>query len=772
MLVALACVVLPSPSAAQIFDTATHLVPQPREMQTTAGEFRFTAATRILVASRAAADRFAAGLLAGDIKSLRGRAPAIAAARALPASGSVIYLTRLGDSSVRARLRRAKLLDDRPLDDEGYLLLSEPGRVIIAANTAQGMFYGVQTLRQLVHRAAEVRSPGPALRQAQGAVSPIVSCPALSIRDWPAMRWRGLHDDVSRGPIPTLDYMKAQVRTLAEYKLNLLSLYMEHVFDYPSDPLPGPKPGAITADEIRQLVDYARGYHVTILPEQQAFGHLHHLLKYDLYADIAETPHGHVLTPTNPATYAFIERIYKQLVPLFPGPLFHIGADETFELGRGQTQALAQSEGLGEVYVEHLRKVNEIMQPYGKRLLFWGDIAIRYPELLTSLPKTMIADAWGYGASASFTRSIAPYREAGLDVIVSPGASNWSRIFPDLTTAFTNIRNFVRDGQQLKALGMLNTTWDDDGEALFAMTWPAVVFGAACAWQPGESSIEEFGRRFDWAFYRGTTTAFQDAITQLASTHTILSGAKVGDASDDAFWLDPFGQDWAAYVENARPVAKQLRLAAERALVLLYQHRAEATHHAETIDALLLAGRRLDSLGMKIEFIDEINQFYRQAYASQNDRRLVNSNLGQITGDNGRLADLRDATNDVRRLYERQWLQESRPYWLQNVLARYENLAAKFQAKIGEVEAAAAQYRRTGQLPPPEQMGFLVKKRAENVEGRREEEKDAAERRAATRLLPFAFCLLPCRNGQRPTCPTRARSTLGLSTAAPRVRQG
>ena len=695
--VALACVVLSSPCEGQSVDTSTHLVPQPREMQTATGEFRITAGTRILVASRSADDRFAAGLLADDIKSLRGRAPAIAAARALPASGSVIYLTRLGDSSVRARLRRAKLLDDRPLDEEGYLLLSEPGRVIIAANTAQGVFYGVQTLRQLVHRTSD---PGPRT---------IVSCPALSIRDWPAMRWRGLHDDVSRGPIPTLDFMKAQVRTLAEYKLNLLSLYMEHVFDYPSDPLLGPKPGAITADEIRQLVTYARRYHVTILPEQQAFGHLHHLLKYDLYADIAETPHGHVLTPTNPATYAFIERIYKELVPLFPGPLFHIGADETFELGRGQTQALAQSEGLGNVYVEHLRKVNEIMQPYGKRLVFWGDIAIRYPELLTSLPKTMIADAWGYGASASFTRSIAPYREAGLDVIVSPGASNWSRIFPDLTTAFTNIRNFVRDGQQLKALGMLNTTWDDDGEALFAMTWPAVVFGAACAWQPGESSIEEFGRRFDWAFYRGTTTVFQDAITQLASTHTFLSSAKVGGASDDAFWLDPFGQDWATYVENARPVAKQLRLAAERALILLYQHRAEATHHAETIDALLVAGRRLDTLGMKIEFIDEINQFYRQAFAGQGNRSLVNSNLGQITGDNGRLADLRDATNDVRRLYERQWLQENRPYWLQNVLVRYENLAAKFQAKIGEVEAAAAQFRRTGQLPPPEQLGFLVK---------------------------------------------------------------
>ncbi len=503
--------------------------------------------------------------------------------------------------------------------------------------------------------------------------------------------------------------MKSQVRTIAEYKLNLFSLYMEHVFDYQSDPLLGPKPGALAADEIRQLVEYARKFHVTILPEQQAFGHLHHLLKYDLYADIAETPHGHVLTPTSPATYAFIERIYKELVPLFPGPLFHIGADETAELGRGQTKALTESQGLGKVYIDHLRKVNEIMQPYGKRLMFWGDIAIRYPELLPTLPKTMIAVAWGYDARASFAKSIAPYRDAGLDTIVSPGASNWSRIFPDLNTAFVNIRNFVRDGQQAGALGMLNTTWDDDGEALFAMTWPAVVFGAACAWQPGESSIEEFGKKYDWAFYRSGSTAFQEALTELASTHGMLSGAKVGGASDDAFWLDPFGPDWANYVEAARPVAKSLRLAAERALELLYRHRSDASRHADTIDALLVAAKRLDTLGMKIEFIDEINQFYRQAYENQSNRSLVGRNLGEITGDNGRLADLRDATNEVRRLYERQWMQENRPYWLQNVLVRYDNMASKFQAKILEVEAAMAQYRRTGQLPPPEQLGLVVK---------------------------------------------------------------
>ena len=103
------------------------------------------------------------------------------------------------------------------------------------------------------------------------------------------MEWRGVHDDISRGPIPTLDYMKKQIRMLAAYKVNLLALYMEHVFDFKSQPLIAPKEAALTPEQIHEIVDYAQKYYVTILPEQQAFGHLHHALKYEIYSDIAET---------------------------------------------------------------------------------------------------------------------------------------------------------------------------------------------------------------------------------------------------------------------------------------------------------------------------------------------------------------------------------------------------------------------------------------------------------------------------------------------------
>ena len=184
------------------------------------------------------------------------------------------------------------------------------------------------------------------LRQLLRADGHTLICPAVSIRDWPSMEWRGMQDDISRGPIPTEDYMKQQIRMLAAYKVNLFALYMEHVSISPAS-LWWHRKKLRYAKEINRLVDYAKKLYITILPEQQTFGHLHNMLKYEIYSDVAERPHGHVLTPTKQQSYEIIKAMYADLVPLFPGPFLHIGGDETFELGHGQTAALAAHEGLG-----------------------------------------------------------------------------------------------------------------------------------------------------------------------------------------------------------------------------------------------------------------------------------------------------------------------------------------------------------------------------------------------------------------------------------------
>lgn len=127
--------------------------------------------------------------------------------------------------------------------------------------------------------------------------------------------------------------MKKQIRTLAAYKMNLYSPYFEHTFEYASNPLIAPREGAVTAAEARELVFYAQQFHVTITPEQEAFGHLHHVLKWEMYAPLAETPHGQVLAPGAAGSLPIAKEMFTELASIFSGPYLHLGADETDELG-------------------------------------------------------------------------------------------------------------------------------------------------------------------------------------------------------------------------------------------------------------------------------------------------------------------------------------------------------------------------------------------------------------------------------------------------------
>jgi hexosaminidase len=672
------------------------LIPEPKEISVRQGSFHVRPTTRILVEfGHQAEDRIAAETLAEEIRDQSGLKLNITGAKADSKQESkqedgAIVLARLQDKSVRDFLE-SKGLKAESIGEQGYLLFSDNSHLIVAANTGQGLFYGVQTLRQLLH-----------------ADGKTLVCPAVSIRDWPSMEWRGVQDDISRGPIPTEEYMKRQIRTLAAYKVNLFGLYMEHVFDFASQPLVAPKEAALTPQEINALVDYGKTLYVTILPEQQTFGHLHHMLKYEIYSDVAERPHGHVLTPTKDQSYDIIKNMYADMVPLFPGPFLHVGGDETFELGHGQTAARVGEVGLGQVYLEHMKKVFGILQPYHKQLMFWGDIAVKYPQLLGILPKDMIAVPWEYDAKPSFENIIKPYRDAGLRVIVAPGAQTWNQLWPNLDTGYVNIRNFVRDGQNLGAIGMLNTTWNDDGESIYGMAWPTLIFGAAAGWQAGEANVDNFKNAYDWAFYRNSDATFRDALENLDRGHQSLSKIGVDTETDDLFWIDPFTPEGARMMQKIAAAAPEMRLGAERALISLYRDGAKAHANQDTLADMTLGAWRWDALGMKAQFTQEIGKFYWDAFQNPADEDRVSNDLEEITAINARLEDLRDVTTRVSSMYRQAYLREYGSYWLENVLVRYDNLAREFQKKIADVRQARRQYGATKTLTPPQDLGFYL----------------------------------------------------------------
>jgi len=664
---------------------AIRLIPQPKQLQPTGETFQLTRDVRLALADALSGeDRFAAEDFAGDMRETAGGlALSIGKRRS---ARRTILIGAIDLPPIEAALKRANLTVPPNLNEEGYVLSVNADEVVVAGKTAVGTFYGLQTLKQLVR-----------------GDSPTAFIPGVRIVDWPQMRWRGLSDDISRGPVPTIAYIKRQLRTLAAFKMNMHSFYMEHTFASKSHPLIAPSGGSLTPEEITELVAYSRRYHIELVPQQQTFGHLHKALKFEKYNELAEVPYGDVLSPQQEGSFKLVADWYRELDELFPGKFFHIGADETFELGEGQSREQVKARGVGAVYFEHLRRVQEILKPYNRRLMFWGDIALNHPELIGSIPKDLIVMNWAYGGRENFTARIKPFKDAGLEQFVCPGVSNWNQVFPNLDNATKNITNFVRDGQAAGALGMLNTSWDDDGETLFEMAWYGVVLGAAASWQEGELDVAQFERNFDWAFFRHADgDSFVRALRSLGSINTVLGT----NTTNPLFWQEPFTNAFQERARGLREKTRAMRLQVEAVEETLAREEAGARRNRPMLAAMRFAAQRFGHIGRRMQVSEQFSRDYWQAYLNLGDRRQV-SKLRRYHGAiYNNLREMAEELATLKASYREQWLAENRTYWLDSVLARYDQAIATWLNRSKAVEEAVREYNESSTLPNPEEFGL------------------------------------------------------------------
>ncbi|SEF77268.1 Glycosyl hydrolase family 20, catalytic domain [Bryocella elongata] len=599
--------------------------------------------------------------------------------------GYTITLLREGTPEATAALRRAGTTFDSAMKDEGYVIVADGTGAAIVAHTANGIFYGVQTLAQMVL---------PSHQLALGVV-----------RDWPAMRWRGVDDDLSRGPVPTIAFQKRQLDLLASYKVNIYSPYLESTLAYKGHLMVPPPGSALTPADAAELVSYAAERHILIVPEQEAFGHLHHVLQFDRYAELAESPHGHVLAPGQPGTLPLIKDWFSQAAAEFPGPFLHIGADETFDLGIGRTKDAVTKRGLGPVYADFLTQIHAELAPLNRRLLFWGDLAWSDTKAIGSLPKDMIAVPWIYWHQDNYDSNITPFRDAGIETWVAPGDANWNVVYPIGATVLDNVSGFVEAGQRLGSTGELMTVWNDDGEGLFNEDWFGVLFGAAASWQPARIQPEPYQRAFGLRFYNDASGRINQAQLEL------MAAQKLIDTSDAVFWMDPWSEEGEAFLARNRTKLQSARVHAERALELLLEVAQDtpALREPDALQAMELGARRIDFLAQKFEWSDDIAAAYARAYALRNDKEHATEAreaLYSISSMNGRCQDLRDGYSLLKTLYTQSWLAENRPYWLENVTVRYDLRIQLWQQRGERIDAVINKWQKTHQLPAPADLGL------------------------------------------------------------------
>ena len=363
-----------------------------------------------------------------------------------------------------------------PARAESYYLGVDSGGVVIQYRDEAGLRAAIATLRQLLLEFGR-------------------RLPRVVIKDYPDFARRGVMLDISRGRVPNLDTLLELVNHLADYKINEFQLYTEHTFAYRNYEPVWREWSALTGEEILQLDARCRQLGIDLVPNQNSFGHLRPWLEYGPLKELGEVSEPYegtggdflrypsTLAPNHPGTMRFLRELFEEMLPHFTSKHFNVGCDETWDLGRGRSKRLCEVKGKGRVYVDFLKRIHSEVSRRGRRMMFWGDIILHYPELIKDLPKDLIALNWGYEASHPFQKEARLFARSRIPFYVCPGTSSWMSLVGRHDNAFANLRAASEAGQQHGAKGYLNTDWGDGGHPQpLVVSYAPFLMGAALSW--------------------------------------------------------------------------------------------------------------------------------------------------------------------------------------------------------------------------------------------------------------------------------------------------
>ena len=416
---------------------------------------------------------------------------------------SGLSVTRTGPVSVR-------FAANYNLPDQGYSLMVSNNGIDIEYADDAGLFYSMVTLADIAEQTGK-------------------ELPGMSITDWPDLPVRGAMLDISRDKIPTMETLYEIIDFLAGLKYNHLQLYVEGFsFDYPSfRHLWDESETPVSGEEIQELDRYAAENFIDLVPNQNSLGHMNAWLETDEFADLAECPDGYqllglldfksTLDVSDPRSMELVQQMTDDMLPHFSSEYYNANLDEPFELGQCKTLELAEQVGVGQLYIDFVKELNDyVTEHHGRQMMMWGDIVAKHPGIIPQIPDEVILLEWGYEDIHPFANRAENYHETGLEYMVCPGTSSWTTITGRTDNMKANISGAVESAITYNAKGMLLTDWGDFGHwQYWPVSYAPLVYGSALSWNYESKNRMPFTNYLNRRVFRDHSEIMGDLVLDL-----------------------------------------------------------------------------------------------------------------------------------------------------------------------------------------------------------------------------------------------------------------
>ncbi len=371
-----------------------------------------------------------------------------------------LKLSNSGDKKIILSVKpgTVKGTDDPALNRQGYLLRVTQEKIEITGNAGEGLFYGVQSLLQLLQR----------------NIAGQLIVPECEIQDWPSLQLRFVHWDTKHHQ-KRMETMKRLIDWHAFFKVNMIALEIEDKYEYPRHPVIG-APGAYTKAEMHELTRYALERFIQIVPNVQAPAHMAFVLKHQEFDHLRADPSSNFqVCMCNPEAINLIFDMYQDMIDATPGvDYFFVSTDEVYYAGScDQCEKPYNVENRSLAWAEFATKAHDWMAERNRRMVAW----VEYPLLAKDIPLLPGNIINAIGSDKEFFNK---QNEIGMKQLsyssIQGSEYLFSNLFPSkLANISTTAVERASDGADL--IGTFAAAWDDSGlhEEVFHLSWATVT---------------------------------------------------------------------------------------------------------------------------------------------------------------------------------------------------------------------------------------------------------------------------------------------------------